>query len=287
VVETETRQKVTCVIGTKNSEADIKDCLESAKFLDEIVVIDDLSIDKTVALARQYTDKVIERKLTGYPEQMDAAIQAAGNRWILILDADEVITPELRDEINRKMSSQPGDSGFFLRRLNFFLGREIRHCGWYEKNNLRLFDKEKINYDLSMKYLVRMNISGTLGELDNDLLHFTCKDLYSYFKRMNLWSSLNTEDLIDKGYRITLVNSVYYFFFKPLAIFLYKYFLKLGFMDGFEGFLICAFSSFTYFLSYVKLSRRQKMSMRRVLWRNPWGNDPVFPGKKRFTEKSF
>ena len=185
------------------------------------------------------------------------------------------------------MSETPRESGFFLRRLNIFLGKEIRHCGWYEKNNLRLFDKENINYDLSMKYLVRMNIAGTLGELDNDLLHFTCKDLYGYFKRMNLWSSLNTEDLIDKGYRITLVNNIYYFFIKPLAVFFYKYFLKLGFMDGFEGFLICSLSAFTYFLSYAKLRRRQGMTMRRVIWRNPWGNDPVFPGRKRFTEKIF
>ena len=104
---------------------------------------------------------------------------------------------------------------------------------------------------------------------------------------MNLWSSLNTEDLIDKGYSITLFNTLYYLLLKPLIVFFYKYFLKAGFLDGFAGFLICVLSACTYFLSYAKLSKRQGVSIRRLVWRRPWKNDPVFPGRKRYTEKGF
>ncbi|MDP2906075.1 MAG: glycosyltransferase family 2 protein, partial [Candidatus Omnitrophota bacterium] len=141
-METSRSQKITCIIGTKNSEADIKDCLESAKFLDEIIVIDDFSTDQTVDIARRYTDKVFQHKLTGYPEQMNYALQQAANRWVLVLDADEVITAELQDEIRKKRTTPFAKNGYLLRRLNIFLGKEIKHCGWYEKNNLRFFDKE-------------------------------------------------------------------------------------------------------------------------------------------------
>ena len=286
-METNGTEKITCIIGSKDSGIDIKECIESARFLGEVIVIDDFSTDKTQEIARKYADKLIEKKMGGYPEQMDFAIKQASNRWVLILDADERIAPQLQKEIKDKFARPPGVSGYMLRRLNIFLGREILHCGWYEHNNLKLFDREKVSFDLSMKYLGRWNVAGDLGTLENNIVHYTCRDLYSYFKRMNLWSSMNTEDLIDKGYRITLLNTPYYFFLKPAAVFLMKYVGKLGFLDGFEGFLICVLSACTYFLSYAKLSRRQGMSIRRLYWRNPWRNDPVLPGRKRFVEGRF
>jgi len=252
------REKVSCIVGTKNAEADIKDCLESVDWADEIIVVDDFSVDRTVEIARQYTDKVFQKKLTGYTEQKDFALQKTSFRWVLSLDADERVTPQLKEEILEKLAKPDNFSGFLFRRLNIFLGRKVKHCGWYVTDNLRLFNKEKIGYDLDMKYLESMKVSGQLGLMKNDLLHYTCRNLFDYFNRINLWSSLNSQDLINKGLCITLWNGLFYFILKPLAVFLRKYFLKAGYRDGMVGFLICGLSAITYFLSYAKAWEAQQ-----------------------------
>jgi len=281
------REKLSVIVGTKNAENDIGDCLESVKWADEIIVIDDFSADKTIDIARKYTDKVFQRKMTGYPEQMDFGVQKSASRWILVLDADERIMPALEEEILEKLSRPTDASGYLLRRLNLVLGREIRHCGWYEKNNIRLFNKEKVNYDLRLKYLVRMRVLGSLGMLDNDLIHHTCRDLYEYFKRVNLWSTLNTEDLIERGFRVNNLNGIFYFFIKPGAIFFQKYVLKAGYRDRFVGFLVSLLSGITYFLTYLKLWRRQSRGPQSTLWKKSWHNDPVMPGEIYYIEKRF
>lgn len=258
------REKISCIIGSKNAEIDIRDCLESVKWVDEIIVVDDFSTDLTIELARQYTDKIFQKKLIGYTEQKNFALQKTTCRWILSLDADERVTAQLREEILDKMSKPMEFSGFLLRRHNIFLGKEVKHCGWRETNNLRLFNKEKVNYDLNMKYLESMKVSGRLGLMKNDLLHYTCRNLDNYFNRMNIWSSLNTQDLLHKGIRVTPLNSLYYFIAKPLAIFFRKYFVKAGYRDGFIGFLICALSAITYFISYVKLYEAQNKAINKV-----------------------
>jgi glycosyltransferase involved in cell wall biosynthesis len=279
------REKVTCIVGAKNAENDIDHCLESVKWADEIIVIDDFSADRTLEIAREYTDKVFQKKMDGYPEQIGFAVNKASNRWVLVLDADERVTPQLKNEILKILSSPITVSGFLLRRLNNFEGRQIKHCGWYEKDNLRLFNKEEAIYDFRLKYLVTMHISGLLGTLDNDLVHYTCRSLYDYFKRINLWSSLNAEDLLSKGVHINYFNSAYYLLLKPCAVFFIKYFLKAGYMDGFPGFLICSLSGITYFLSYMKLWIRQGSEKDKTARKIIWRNDPILANKIIYTEK--
>lgn len=251
-------EKVSCIIGTKNAEIDIRECLESVRWADEIIIIDDFSIDKTLEIARGYTHKIFQKKFSGYPEQKEYGLKKTSYRWVLSLDADERVSLQLRDEILERMSGSIEFSGFLMRRLNIFLGRQVKHCGWYEADNLRLFDKHKVGYDLGIKYLESMKVSGNLAVLNNDLLHYTCRSLDDYLKRVNLWSSLNTLDLITKGISITAFNGLYYFGLKPAAVFLGKYFIKGGFRDGFAGFLISFISAVTYFLSYAKLLEAQR-----------------------------
>jgi glycosyltransferase involved in cell wall biosynthesis len=254
------REKISCVIGTKNAERDIRECIEAVKWVDEIIVLDDYSSDRTLEIARQYTDKIYQKKMTGYTEWRDFGLQKASYRWVMPLDADERVTPQLRDEIIEKLSRPEEFSGFLFRRLNIFLGREVRHCGWYEASTLRLFNKEKVSYDPRLKYLESMKVTGSLGFMRNDLLHYTCRSLESYINRVNVWSGLNTQDLITKGYRITALNSVVHFVIRPCAVFLQKYFLKSGYRDGFAGFAIASLSAVTYFLSSAKLWEAQKYS---------------------------
>lgn len=251
------REKLSCIIGSKNAEADIGECLESAKWADEIILVDDFSSDRTIEIAKSYTDKIFQREFDGYTQQKDFAVQNTSCRWVLSLDADERVTPELKNEILEKLSSSPQVAVFLMRRRTFFLGKEIKHCGWQEANCPRLFDKEKTSFDTSVKYLSRMKICGRREVLQNSLLHYTCNSLNDYFNRLNLWTGLNTEDLIHKGRKITPLNCLYYFFFQPAAVFFDKYFLKAGYRDGSVGFFICLLSAITYFISYAKLWERQ------------------------------
>lgn len=279
--------KVSCVIGTKDAEYDIRRCIDTVRWADEIVVVDDFSSDRTVEIALSYTDKVFRRKMEGYPAQMSFAVKEASNDWVLVLDADERVTPALRDEILSVLEAGPAHCGYMMRRLNYFLGREIRYSGWYGQDNLKLFDRRKVVYEMKTKYIVNMRVSGTLGHLRNDLVHHTCRSLYDYFKRMNLWSSLDAEDLINKGVRINSFNGAYYFFIKPAAVFLRKYFLMRGYKDRFAGFLISVFSGCVYFMSHAKVIRRQHMGHERR-WRFmqiAWKNDPIQKGEIKYREK--
>lgn len=257
-MQNHSREKISVLVGAKNAENDIRDCLETVKWADEIIVVDDFSTDRTVELARQYTDKVFQKKMSAWPEQRHFAVSKASYRWILALDADERVTAQCRDEILEKLSGPLEFSGFQILRLNFFLGREVRHCGWYEAKNMRFFNKEKAKFDLNIKYLDGIEICGPVGLIKNRILHYTCRNLYDYFIRVNLWSTLNSQDLLNKGKRVTAFSSPCYLILKPIAVFFYKYFFKFGYLDGFVGFLICSISGITYFISYAKLWELQK-----------------------------
>ena len=250
-------EKISCIVGTKNAERDIRECLESVRWADEIIVVDDFSTDRTVEIAGEYTDNIYQQKFVGYAQQRKYALEKTSHRWVLSLDADERITPELREEIMKRLSDTKEHSGFFIRRLNIFLDKAVKHCGWYETNDLCLFDKERIIYDTTLKYLDSKVVVGSIGKLKNDMTHYTCRDISNYMERAKLWASLNAEDLITKKLRITFLTALFYFLFKPPLVFGYKYFIKGGYLDGRVGFLVSAISAYTYFLSYVKVWQKQ------------------------------
>ena len=254
------REKISCIVGTKNAEIDIGECLESIKWADEIVVVDDFSTDHTIKIAKKYTDNIYQQKFVGYAQQRQYALGKTSHRWVLSLDADERITPGLREEILERLSNTGENNGFFIRRLNIFLGKAVRHCGWYETDNLRLFNKEKTTYDTTFKYLDPKVVAGSIGELENDMIHYTCKDIRNYMERVKVWASLNAEDLVTKKLRITFLTAPFYFLFKPALVFGHKFFLKGGYSDGRVGFLISLISAYTYFLSYVKVWQKQHAS---------------------------
>ncbi len=244
--------KISAVVICGNEERNITDCLESLKWCDEIVVVDSFSTDKTVELARRFTDKVIQRAWPGYNAQRTYAMEQATGDWILALDADERCTPQLRDAIKKSVESANGVAGFEVRRHTFYLGRWINHGGWYPDWKCRLVRRglakcEGIEpHDLIVP-------AGKVGRIDGDIEHFTYRSFSEQLKAIDKFSDTFAERWTNEGRRFSLFKALVH----PPLKFFGCYVWKLGFLDGWPGFVIAAASSFYVFAKYVKLRERK------------------------------
>lgn len=241
-----------------NEERNIRRCLESATWADEIVVVDSMSQDKTVEIAREYTDKVYQKAWHGYVEQKNFAISKARGNWILSVDADEEITATLRKEILTETAKVGAKDGYRIPRHSFYQGRWINHSGYYPDRQLRLFRRERGNWTGGRVH-EKVDIQGDIGDLKKDLLHYPYKGVISgQLQTVNSFSSLMAEDMYERGkrYHISLL------LLRPAFKFFEVYLLKLGFLDGLAGFIIAITSAYAMFVRYVKL---------RELW-NRLGN---------------
>jgi len=239
---------ISVVIITYNEQDNIKRCLESVRWADEIIVIDSGSYDKTLDIVRKYTNKIYIHKWKGYSKEKNFGILKAKNDWILSIDSDEVVSDELKDEIIKSIKNTKFD-GFFIPRKVYFLDKWIKHCGWYPDFQLRLFKKSKGRFDESKLVHEGVKLNGKIGYLKNSLLHFPYKDLNQYFQRFNKYTTLAANELFKKNKRVIFVNLI----LNPIFTFFKMYFLKLGFLDGFAGFVVCFLSSFYNFVKYSKL----------------------------------
>lgn len=251
--------KISVIILTKDEEKYIRRALESVKWADEIIILDSFSTDRTLEIGREFTDKIYQEPFSGFSEQRRNSLKYASNSWVFMVDADMVIPDELKDEIKERFSgSVDGYSAFNFRFLTVYFGREIRHCGWYEPNNTRLFNKEKGKFDTRLKYLDNFAAEGKVGVMKHHVLHYGLENISEYVMRLERYSTLNAEDLMVKGCRIRGFNTFFYFLIKPAVVFLYKYIYKRGFLDGAVGLIVCITSAITYCISYFKLWEKQK-----------------------------
>ena len=237
-----------------NEERNIKRCLESVAWADEIVVVDSMSQDKTVEIAREHTDRVYERIWTGYVDQKNFALSKAGGDWVLSLDADEEVTEALRSEIQKEIQKEDAHEGYRMPRRSFYQGRWIRHSGFYPDKQLRLFRREQGHW-IGGRVHERVEVQGSVGELKNDLLHYPYQGVISgQLATVNRFSSLLAQDLYARGkrYRLALLLT------RPPLKFLEVYFLKLGFLDGLAGLIIAVSSAYAMFVRYVKLREIQR-----------------------------
>ncbi|MDI6740323.1 MAG: glycosyltransferase family 2 protein [Candidatus Edwardsbacteria bacterium] len=241
--------KLSATIITKNEERNIVRCLQSLDFADEIVVVDSESSDQTVAMARQFTPHVYVNPWPGHKQQKNFAIDKTTGEWILSLDADEVVTPELRAEIlSEKAKWFRNIDGYYIARKSFFLDRWIAHCGWYPDYHLRIFKKEKGRFGgLNPHDIVEMQ--GTTARFKHPMLHFTYPTLDAYLARLNSYTSIAARELAGRGKRFRLRQVT----LSPLATFLKMYLLKLGILDGREGLLLSVLSGYYVFVKYLKL----------------------------------
>lgn len=240
--------KISAVIITRDEEKNLKRCLSSIDWADEIVVVDTGSTDDTKKIASEFTQKIFDIKWEGFGKAKDYARTMASHRWILSVDSDEVVPKDLKEEIKNKVIHGDLLDGYFIPRRSNFLGKWIKHGGWYPDYVLRLFKNDKAKFNHSMVH-EKVEVEGKTGYLKNDLLHFTDPNFDHYLEKLNRYTSLNAEELFRKGKRAKLFDVV----FRPPAVFFKRYFVKGGFLDGLPGFILAASSTFHVFSKYVKL----------------------------------
>lgn len=241
-----------CII-TYNEEDKIKECLESIKWVTEVVVVDSFSQDRTVEICKEYGAKVFQTPWRGFVEQKNYALKKASFPWVLCLDADERVSPELREEIIKLLQEEKPADGYYIPRLSFYLGRWIKHGGWYPDYKLRLFKKEKGRWT-GMDPHDRVILKGKTERLKGNLLHFPYQNLTHHLKKINSYTTIMAEGLKKQGKKVRGGD----IFFRPLFKFIKGYFLKKGFLDGVPGFIIALTGSFYVGMKYAKLWEIQK-----------------------------
>ena len=241
--------KVSAVVVCFNEERNIERCLRSLLWADEIVVVDSYSTDNTISICKRYTDRIYQRKWPGINKQKEYAVSLTKNKWVFVLDADEVVSDELSKEIGERLESDNGRyDGYMIRRHTYYLGKWINHGGWYPDYKLRLFKKEK-GYFGGEDPHDKIIVNGNVSRLEGEIYHFTYQDISHHLRTINRFSDVVSQNMCKKGERFILLKML----IKPITKFFETYVYKLGFLDGIPGLIIAVLSSYYVFLKYAKL----------------------------------
>lgn len=248
--------KLSAVIITLNEEKNIERCLQSLQGMaDEIVVVDSFSTDATESICKRYGVRFFQNKFEGHIQQQIFAKDLALNDYILTIDADEALSDTLRDSILKIKSNWIAEA-YTVNRLTNYCGQWIKYCGWYPDKKIRVWNRTigkwggenpHNNIQISEDYAVK--------QLEGDLLHYSFLSIKSHIQTLNNFSEIAAHEAIRKGKRASLLVHV---ILNPQFVFIKKYFLQLGFMDGYLGFVVCVNSAFANFCKYSKIYQMQK-----------------------------
>ena len=242
------RQKLTVLIPCKDEAENIRVCLESIQWADEILMADSGSTDETMAIGKEFNARIIEREYINSANMKNWAIPQATYDWVLVIDADERCSPELRDEILKTLEA-PNNDGYRIRRRNFVLGREMKYGDISHDTVLRLFRKAVSKYEDKHVHADVNVETGNVGRLNGTFSHYTYRSLTSYFETFNRYTGWAAKDLLAQGKKPGLYNIL----FRPCFTFFRSYILRLGIFDGALGFFLSAFSAFYVLAKYAKL----------------------------------
>ncbi len=248
---------VSIIVITKNEEHNIEACLESARWAADIVVVDAESNDRTVEIARRYTEKIFIKPWMGFAAAKQFAVEQSEHTWIFWLDADERLLPESAAEIQTLIEQNPDHAAFTVARRAYFLGRWMKHSGWYPGRVARLFHKGRARFNFAAVH-EGLEIRGSVGQLKHDLLHYTDPSIYHYFSKYNRYTTLAANELSEKGKKGHLSDML----IRPAWLFIKMYLLRLGFLDGMQGLLLAIFSSSYVFTKYAKLREMEFVQQR-------------------------
>ncbi|WP_428898293.1 Glycosyltransferase involved in cell wall bisynthesis [Parelusimicrobium proximum] len=249
--------KISLIMIVKNEADNIGACLESVKDVcDEIIVIDDMSADDTAKIAESYGAKIHQKKFESFTEQKGYALSMATGEWVLNLDADEQLSPALKEEIKEAVKSDKY-TGYYLPLTNNFLGREMKYSGLNGETHYRLCVRKGARYEGGRVHEALVQ-DGEAGRLKAHIIHTPYKTIEQYFKKFNFYTSLGAQTMAERGKKFNPIN-----LFRPPFDFLKIYVLKLGFLDGLQGFLWAYYSAQYPFVKYTKLWHLNKLAAAR------------------------
>ena len=235
------------VVVAKNEARNIAECVASARFADEVLVLDSGSTDATVALAREAGARVVETDWPGYGPQVARGFGLARGEWVLSLDADERVTPALAAEIRRAIASGAHD-GWWIPRLSEFCGRFLHHGGWRPDRTLRLGRRAKAGFSGEFLH-AHMTVEGSHGRLEESLVHYSYPDLGDVLEKLDRYSSGHARDMLARGKQASLAKAVVH----GLWAFVRTYVLKLGFLDRGHGLMLAIYNAEYAYYKYLKL----------------------------------
>ena len=244
------------VLITRNAAAQLPDCLASVAFADEVVVVDSGSSDGTADLAAHYGARVVQKEWLGFGRQKQFAVEQAAHDWVLCLDADERVSPELAASLVRALAA-PAAPVYRMARRNRFLGRWLRHGEGYPDWSLRLFDRRQARWSDDAVHEKVLHAASP-ATLSGDLLHESAEDLGRYLDKQNRYSTLAAEELHRQGRRAGVAELA----LSPLVRFVKFYFFRLGCLDGMPGLAHISIGCMNSFLKYAKLIELQKAAGR-------------------------
>lgn len=246
------KQKLSVLIITLNEEHRIKSLLEDIDFADEIIVVDSYSTDQTVAITRCFSNvTLIQNEFINYTSQRNFALDQAKNNWVLFLDADEQLTTDLKTEIVSTINSQNPASAYFIYRSFMFKNKKLNFSGWQTDKIFRLFNKANCRYNEERMVHEKLIVNGSVSALKNKIIHFSYTSYNDYKKKMYHYGILKANEKIKKGQKPSFLLMV----FHPLYTFLYQFIIRLGFLDGIKGIIICYLNAYSIFVRYKELDR--------------------------------
>jgi glycosyltransferase involved in cell wall biosynthesis len=240
---------IAAIVVSLNEEEKISDCLDSLSFVDDIVVVDSGSVDRTVEICKAKGARVFHNEWKGYIEQKNFALGLADHEWTLSLDADERISAALRAEIIEEMKNPRAD-GYLIPRLAYYVNRWIFHCGWFPDRKLRLFRRNMGRWTGENPHDRVEVITGNTLRMSGVIYHLSFEDIAAHLRTLNDFSTIGAAERLKKGKRSGSASAV----FRPAFTFVKMYFLKLGFLEGTPGFIVSALSAYHVFSKYWKVT---------------------------------
>jgi glycosyltransferase involved in cell wall biosynthesis len=237
---------------TFNNGGTIERALQSvAGWVDDLVVVDSHSIDGAPEIMEKYTDRIYQLDTTDMREKYQYAQDLCKNSWVLFIDADEWLTPEMKEEVGRTITEKTPYDGFIVNRRNMYLGREIKHGGWYPDREIRLYRKEAGRWEGGIH--AKVHVTGPVGTLKNRYMHTPYMDTAHQIRTIDRYSAAFADDLYGSGRRFHLFNML----LRPIYRFFRDYIFKKGFLDGIPGLIIVASTMYYVFMKHARLWERE------------------------------
>lgn len=246
------KQLLSASLITYNEEGNIAAILDDLGFADEILVIDSFSTDKTVEIVKSYSNvQLFQHPFENFSEQRNYAIGLASNPWILFIDGDERLTPELKQEIIQIIQEKKSCSAYNIHRIFMFKNTKLHFSGWQTDKIFRLFQKDKAHYSSQKIVHEKLIVTGAIGKLKNELVHYSYDDYSSYKQKMVLYGKLKAKEEFEKGTKPVF----FHFYIRPLYQFVYQYVIRLGILDGKNGIIICYLNALSVYVRFQELKK--------------------------------